>query len=417
MIQKLFLLTAKVAVLILFFLFILFCFAYTNNGKSIPFSFENKTSISIFDVYSNEIIYFYKERELLMPASTMKLVTSIDALSILGPYYIFDVKLFKINDGGILISSNYNPSLIEEIIPDPYNFFKQSLRDVLLANKIEKINKVYIDSSLPSVYPESWKIYEGEPFAPYLSTFSFNQNMIKIQKKQNHFIIYPPVFDEIKDYKKISNLVSNLKEIDGAYWYIYPSSDEFNKKILKKMFEEIGYDVKVELLQKWDFDNVEYLASFPTATLLECLKYQNHWSDNFVSQQIYNKLKYELKIDPNSIYSEFGVFVDDGCGLSRKNRISSYFLAYLLAHLDDYGIINYLCYTLPGYNEGTLERRDLPPTVKAKTGTLNDVSSLAGYVKSKSGKWYSFAIIYNGPNVYNAKLTEEKILNYIYENW
>ncbi|MFN3995454.1 MAG: D-alanyl-D-alanine carboxypeptidase, partial [bacterium] len=249
------------------------------------------------------------------------------------------------------------------------------------------------------------------------STFSFNQNMIKIQKKNNGFIIYPPVFDELRDYNKLVSIVSNLREIDGAFWYIYPSPPEYNKRVIKKIFKDLGYDVNVKFLENPINKDVEYLGSFPTATLLESLRYQNFWSDNFVAQQIYNKLKYEINFDFSQYYKDYGVIIDDGCGLSRKNRISAYFLAELLSKADDFGLLDYLIFTLPGYNEGTLEKRDLPPTVKAKTGTLNDVSSLAGYIKTLKGKWYSFAIIYNGPNVYNAKLNEEKILNYVYKNW
>ncbi|MCS7243782.1 MAG: D-alanyl-D-alanine carboxypeptidase [Candidatus Calescibacterium sp.] len=402
--------------LILIFLYIFLIYSTTVYSKNIPITFDNKTSIAIFDVYSNEIVFFHNERLNLLPASTMKLITSINALSTLGPLYTFDVKIQKDNNN-IIITSNYNPTLIEEIIPDPYNFLKQGIKNILEANSIKIIEKVYIESILPSYFPESWKIYEGEPYAPYLSTFSFNQNMIKIQKKENNFILYPPIFEELKDYRKISSLISNLNEIDGAYWYIYPSAEEYNLRVVKKIFEEMGYKIEVELLKNQKSLKTEYLGSFPTSTLIEALKYQNYWSDNFISQQIYNKLKYEFNIDFNLLYRDFNVFIDDGCGLSRKNRVSTYFLAYLLSQLDDYGLINFLCYTLPGYNQGTLEKRNLPLTIKAKTGTLNDVSSLAGYIKTKKSNWYSFAIIYNGPNVYNAKINEEKILNYIYNNW
>ncbi len=405
-----------ILIVLLFSFFNIFKLAVAKKANILPFNFEGKTSIAIFNVYTNEIEYYYKQNELLIPASTMKLITSINALSFLGPYYNFEVSIYKTQDN-LIISSNYNPSLIEEIIPNPYEILRESIREILTANLVNNIKKVYIESVLPSYFPESWKIYEGEPFAPYLSTFSFNQNMIKIQKVQNNFIIYPPVFDEFKSYNKIISLISNLREIDGAFWYIYPSPEEYNKRVIKKIFKEIGYEVEVEFLNKSLDGDINYLGSFPTATLLETLKYQNYYSDNFVSQQIYNKLKYELKLDLSNMYRGFGIVIDDGCGLSRKNKISSYFLAYILSKADDFELINYLAYTLPGYNEGTLNKRNLPITVKAKTGTLNDVSSLAGYVKTKKNNWYSFCIIYNGPNVYNAKINEEKIVNYIYNNW
>ncbi|MEN3015653.1 MAG: D-alanyl-D-alanine carboxypeptidase [bacterium] len=390
---------------------------YPIYSRTIPENLiQLKNSIAVFDLYTNELVYQRNAKEQLIPASVAKLITTINALSVLSPYYVFEVQIYK-RDNRILISSNYNPSLIEEIIPDPYNFLKEGIRNILEANQIENIQTVEIDNSLPSYYPESWKIYEGEPFAPYISTFSFNQNMIKIQRIQDKLTIYPSAFPELQDQNILSNLISNLTYIDGAYWYVYPSPEEYIKKIIRKLFIDLGYNVNVTLKTTVDYNHYDNIGSFPTCFLIQALKQQNFWSDNFISQKLYYKLKFEKKFDINQEYSGLGIVMDDGCGLSRKNRINCYSLAMLLSLMDDYYLLPYLIYTLPGYNEGTLQKRNLPRTIKAKTGTLNDVSSLAGYVKTKKNKWYSFSIIYNGPYTYQAKVIEEQILNYIYSNW
>ena len=52
---------------------------------------------------------------------------------------------------------------------------------------------------------------------------------------------------------------------------------------------------------------------------------------------------------------------------------------------------------LPKPGEGTLTHRMLPikDSLKAKTGTLSDLSSIAGYLTSKTGKKYTFCIMIN----------------------
>ena len=56
-----------------------------------------------------------------------------------------------------------------------------------------------------------------------------------------------------------------------------------------------------------------------------------------------------------------------------------------------------------GRAEGSLRHRLLDDLsrgeIQAKTGTLNGVSTLAGYAKAASGKTYAFAVLLNGPGV------------------
>ena len=76
---------------------------------------------------------------------------------------------------------------------------------------------------------------------------------------------------------------------------------------------------------------------------------------------------------------------------------------------------------LPAAGEGTLTNRMLyfKDNLKAKTGTLTNVSSIAGYITSRNGKKYAFAIMIHDsktkPN--EKKSLEEYILRDIYTNY
>ncbi|MGB9638072.1 MAG: D-alanyl-D-alanine carboxypeptidase [bacterium] len=390
---------------------------------------SGKIGLVFIDIYDNDkIIYQKNAYDLFIPASSMKLLTTYCALSNLSPFYFFELKLYTDGEiynstlnGNLIINSDFNPTLIEEIIYNPYEFLYQVIKETLESYSIKTINgNFYIDYSIHKEknipeFPKSWEIYKGEPYAPYVISFSFNQNMIKIIKNEKNITIFPP------NLNINPNLIINKSSfVDNAYWYIYDNPFEYNILIFKSIFKDLNLNVKIESLYNKK-SNIKLLNTYLTETLLSALRYQNCWSDNYVAQSIYYLLKYKYEIDLQEYYRNLGfynVIIDDGCGLSRKNRVSPFMFAKLISYSVKNGLNNYISYTLPGYLEGTLSnRKDLPKTIKAKTGTLNDVSALTGFIKTNSNKYLSFAILYNGPYTYDAKILEEKILKIIYDNY
>ena len=57
--------------------------------------------------------------------------------------------------------------------------------------------------------------------------------------------------------------------------------------------------------------------------------------------------------------------------------------------------------------------------LRAKTGTLSDISAIAGYITTQKGKDYAFDIMINDAKTSNAdkKLLEEYILRAIYSQY
>lgn len=109
---------------------------------------------------------------------------------------------------------------------------------------------------------------------------------------------------------------------------------------------------------------------------------------------------------------------DDGCGLSRKNLISPMALTTVLLS-DYYGKYqeNFLQSLSIAGKYGTLSSRFRGSTLRervfGKSGYIDGVSSLSGFVKAKNGQWYAFSILMNGiPNGSNSsiKILQEKIV-------
>ena len=77
--------------------------------------------------------------------------------------------------------------------------------------------------------------------------------------------------------------------------------------------------------------------------------------------------------------------------------------------------------SLPTSNEGTLTNRMLyfKDNLRAKTGTLADISAITGYLTAKSGKTYAFNIMINDAKSKGSdkKMLEEYILRALYNNY
>ncbi len=105
----------------------------------------------------------------------------------------------------------------------------------------------------------------------------------------------------------------------------------------------------------------------------------------------------------------------DGSGLSRSNRVSASSLVRLIAAADADPVWGApLMGSLARGGEGTLIHRfrSGPATkrVRAKTGSLNGVSALAGRVVSRRGQRYAFALLMNSSDIAGAYATQDRVV-------
>lgn len=102
-----------------------------------------------------------------------------------------------------------------------------------------------------------------------------------------------------------------------------------------------------------------------------------------------------------------GVVVEDGSGLSRSDRVTGTSVASVLLRIKQKWMINHVVYgpnALPTAGvSGTLATRFAQPDtqcargkVRAKTGTLSDVTALSGTAYGVDGKQRIFSIVENG---------------------
>jgi serine-type D-Ala-D-Ala carboxypeptidase/endopeptidase (penicillin-binding protein 4) len=184
---------------------------------------------------------------------------------------------------------------------------------------------------------------------------------------------------------------------------------------LKALLVQAGIDVKgdVKLGTARGHTLAKHLSE-PLSSLLYALGKQ---SDNFYAEMIFKTLGGEGKVHPAKsgdaaeVVTRFleragaldaGVVIKNGSGLFDANRVTAFSTAMLLrwAWRDPGVQPEYLAQLSVGGVDGTLHKRfrqDLTRRrVRAKTGTLDDVISLSGYVLRDGGRGpIAFSVLFN----------------------
>jgi D-alanyl-D-alanine carboxypeptidase/D-alanyl-D-alanine-endopeptidase (penicillin-binding protein 4) len=110
--------------------------------------------------------------------------------------------------------------------------------------------------------------------------------------------------------------------------------------------------------------------------------------------------------------------LENGAGLSRKERITPSHLAVLLQAIQQSPFSAEIEASLPIIGiDGTLKKRldNCAVTTHAhlKTGSLEGVKSLAGYVQSRSGKQWILVFIINHPNAAHGQFAQDALIEWL----
>ena len=163
------------------------------------------------------------------------------------------------------------------------------------------------------------------------------------------------------------------------------------------------------------------LLTQESLSLAEIIRVTNKYSSNMMARTLVLTLAAEQSGTPATTAAGEAVIVDwlkgrglefpelvigNGSGLSREARISADSLARLL--MKDWTAAyapEFLASLALGGLDGTLRQRfediDNPSRIRMKTGTLKDVSAIAGYVTGESGRHYAVVVIVNHPGAQN----------------
>lgn len=165
----------------------------------------------------------------------------------------------------------------------------------------------------------------------------------------------------------------------------------------------------------YDQEGLRIVARHTSATLAELAREINKESNNLWAEQVLRTLAAASgsvgsaaggQRRAKSVFAEAGIDTSriqlvDGSGLSRKNlvtpRMATDLLRFMARHEDRAVRDAFIESLAVGGRDGTLEYRFRTgtPEVRAKTGSLGNVSALSGYVRTRDGRLVAFALLCN----------------------
>lgn len=173
-------------------------------------------------------------------------------------------------------------------------------------------------------------------------------------------------------------------------------------------------------------NNTQSLIRHRSFPLAELLKKMNRYSNNYMSHMIADSVG-GAKVVAKIAAQEAGVPQSEiqlinGSGLGKENQISpraavAIFLA-IENYLKPYDMTVGDIFNIVGQDVGILNSRGIPSLSVVKSGTLNDVSALAGVLATQQKETVWFAIMNYGPgNLDGFRREQETLLNRFVNQW
>lgn len=421
--------------------------------RTISKSNVNKSAVSVLikDINSGKVIYKLHANQPKMPASTLKLVTAGASIDTLGYDYEFSTKLYKSTNNDLYLQLGGDPFFTSSNLN---NLFKSAKEKNIIEPKTVYIDDFIFDST---IWGEGWQWDDDlNIHMPKFSSYNIDNNILKIIINPTQ----PGSPAEIKTTKFYPVTFMNLVTTDTSDSVkikrnnsISPDIINFEGTVSKQMIRHIPVNnlkryFKLRLDDAIRSAKIDYYGKYPQKKLpadnVYLVDEVNHPiskaieailkdSNNLVAESLFKAAGAKFVNNTGSLehsqqmlsnyFSKIGINTDDirivdGSGVSKNNLVTAEFMTDFLAKIaNDELFVN----TLPTPGEGTLKERMLyfKDNLRAKTGTLSDVSAIAGYITARSGKKYAFDIMINDPksSSQEKKSLEEYILRDIYTNY
>jgi serine-type D-Ala-D-Ala carboxypeptidase/endopeptidase (penicillin-binding protein 4) len=430
---------------------------------------QQNVAIYVQAVESNTAILSHNADKSMNPASVMKLVTTNAALDLLTPAYRWKTEVYRDSD---VVKGALQGSLIIKGYGDP-SFKAQEFWRMLMTLQQTGIKEITGDLIIDKSYfaqsvgdrrtfdDETWRAYNAEPSAFLVNgrntSFKFNATETSVNINQEFEL------DEI-------HIVNNMKLMQGACgdwrsrfgYTVKPSSsgvvvtfngnyspdcgerylelsvfddEKYAFYTFRKLWAELDGKFSGQLkIQSTPSNAVKVLEqlSDPLGYVVRDI---NKWSNNLMARQLLLTLAAEkygapateesgaaaLKAwitDRGTKFDE--LVVENGSGLSRIERISAEHLGKMLVSTYNSPVMPELMASLPILAlDGTVKKRlnDSQSNGQAhlKTGSLDSVSAIAGYVLDANHHRHVLVMLVNHPKASLSKNAQDALIEWVHQ--
>ncbi len=372
-----------------------------------------------------------------IPASLTKIPVAGAILDYFSPNYTFNTNLFidkkpidGVLSGNLYIKGDGDPSFTSERMWYLVNeFTRQGIKkvegDIIVDDYI--FNEKYVDPGRST--PRVSRAYDSLTFG-----LSFNWNSLNVFVKPSELgkqalISIDPhsahlkVNNKTKTSKKASRVSASfskgrvtvsgnvgIKSKEKAYYA--PITDNlWGGQNLKLFLAQRDISIDGEVKRGKVTKTATLVATSPSATVGELVKMMMKFSNNFISEMLVKHLSLKIGAKRGNIgqgiraieshinknfknLNANDFIIKSVSGLSHKNSFKPMSLARLLLAYKSLKYNYEFMSALPiGGLDGTLKNRKMSQNIRAKTGQLNNVYGIAGYVGKSD---LVFVIIYNG---------------------
>lgn len=433
---------------------------------------SSMVSVVIYNPISQEYVYLKNGNESLTPASNLKLITSAVALKYFGSDFNFSTKFYlndaKIQDtlysGDLFIKGFGNALFKISDIDSVINALKQL--------GIRQINGNIItdDSFFDNNYNrEEWIVDENSNVnVPPVSAIVLDRNMIVLRLRTKGdagslltYEKYPDIkFIEVnmnarvrqkRSYPKFeTEFTDSLIKIDisgglikrkySKTYSVYAENPSlFFSMVVLDLLEKAGIKVIGQPLSATLFRNENVIASIDE-NIGEFLDRMNKDSDNFIAESIFKSVGAAYSgLQGNSFYAtqalikyleninaiEDSIAILDGSGISKFNKLSGITLVKVLENMyaDNENFETFYNSLSVLGEDGTLKGRmkntKIRTNFRGKTGTLNGVTALSGYLTTEKGNDLIISIMmeYKEKGSSFHKKAQDDLITYIFLNY
>ena len=402
---------------------------------------SSASSFVILDADTGRVVMSHNPDTPRSPASTIKTVTTFAALDILGPAFVWHTRA-SLHDGDLYLQGGGDPYLTLE----RWWSFVQGLR----AQGLNSIpGDIVIDDSAFSLPKEDPGAFDGRPNRSYnvlpdallvnFQSIEFNLSANTETHRVDIIASPAPVNLEVDNHIRYApgrcdgpaarvdfevaspqwdrvvfsgTLSPHCAQRSFARVLLQPTTYAFGTFV--KFWRESGGVFEGKLRTEATPADATPLYTFDSLSLAEIVRLTNKHSNNLMARHLLLTLARERYGDPATLekgaaaiadwsrergFDLNGVDIDNGSGLSRSTHITVLQMAKILsaAYHSPFAPEYLASFPLAGM-DGTLRSRmkNSPAgAIRLKTGHLDSVSGVAGFVTASSGKTFVLVSLVN----------------------
>ncbi|MDE0713731.1 MAG: D-alanyl-D-alanine carboxypeptidase/D-alanyl-D-alanine-endopeptidase [Gammaproteobacteria bacterium] len=434
---------------------------------------ENSVSLVIREAGPDREVLSLNPHVPRNPASVIKLLTTVAALELLGPAYQWETRYFV--DGKVDAEGRLRGNLIMQGGGDPFLTVERFWHHVLALRQrgIRHVDgNLIIDNTLFKIPRHDRAAFDGKPLRLYnvgpdaaLTNFSATRFVIEPLDGRIHVFADPPLANlvvinkltpskgkcasrnagwslrlERAEGRILARFSGKYRTRCGAHSLSrsYFSNQEYTYRLFRYLWESAGGTLRGGYRTGSTPETATQLVTMTSRSLAENVAGINKYSNNVMARQLLLTIGRERNPDSEADTRAAGIeavmdwldragvdtrslVIDNGAGLSRTSRTTAAQVARLLAvawHSNWQP--EFLASLSLSAMDGTMRRRlqetGLAGRARIKTGLINGVRSMAGYVHAANGRHYTVTMFIHSPkiNFWNGNRIQDAVLEWIY---